>query len=371
MRGLFAGRALFEPKRRASAFAASAFAAALLTAGCAQGGSGGSEEGTSGVEEAASGEPLSVVASTTQIADFVRNVGGEAVEEQQILQPNTDPHDYEPRPEDVRATSVAELVFVNGDDLDPWMESLVSESGSEAEVVTLSESIPERIEGDHAHEGEDQAHSDEHAHEGEEHAEEAHSEEEHAHDSEYDPHWWHDPNNAVAAVEEIRDRLAEADPENAEVYRRNAGEYVERLRTLDAEIEECIAGVPEEDRKLVTDHDSFEYFTERYGLRTVGAVIPSQTTQAQPSAQDTAELIRVIEEEDVQAIFPQETVGSNLADTVANETGATAEYTLYGDALGPEGSDGDTYLKMMSANADSIVRGLTGGEQGCETSVAG
>lgn len=338
-------------------------AAAAVAAGC-----GGGQAGAGG--ESGGGGGASVVASTTQIADLVRNVGGDAIEEHQILQPNSDPHDYEPRPEDVRETSAADLVFMNGDDLDPWVSDVVSESGSEADIVNLAETLPDRLEGE--------AHADEEGeeeHAGEENADEAHSEEEHAGEEGaeeggvYDPHWWHDPANAEAAVEEIRDSLIEADPENEQVYSENAEQYLGQIRTLDSEIESCITSVPEEDRKLVTDHDAFGYFTNRYDIEVVGTVIPSQTTQAQPSAGDTADLISLIEEEDVQAVFPESSINASLAETIAEETGATAEYTLYGDTLGPEGSDGDTYLKMEAANANAMVQGFTGGDERCEISI--
>ncbi|MGI8650957.1 MAG: metal ABC transporter substrate-binding protein [Rubrobacter sp.] len=363
--------------------------AAMAAAGCGgtqAGSSDESGEGNGGGQ--GSGGGVGVVASTTQIADLARNVGGDAIEEHQILQPNSDPHDYEPRPEDVRQTAGAALVFMNGDDLDPWVENVVSESGSEADVINLAETVPDRLEGAESDHG-DEAHSDEEgaegdAHSDEEHAdeegtEEAHAEEEHSdeahaeegdsHESEYDPHWWHDPNNAGAAVEQIRDSLIEADPENEQVYCDNAEEYLGQIQTLDDEIEACIAGVPEDQRKLVSDHEAFGYFTDRYDIEFVGAAIPSQSTQGQASAGETAELISLIEEENVQAVFPESSINASLAETIAEETGATSEYTLYGDALGPDGSDGDTYLKMMSANADALVRGFTGGEESCETSV--
>ena len=91
-------------------------------------------------------------------------------------------------------------------------------------------------------------------------------------------------------------------------------------------------------RKLVTDHDAFGYFANRYGIEVVGAVIPSQTTQAQASAKDLSELAKTIEAERVKAIFPESSLSPKVAEAIARQTGATANYTLYGDTLGPEGS---------------------------------
>ena len=199
-----------------------------------------------------------VVATTTQIGDWTRAVAGDAARVHQILQPNTDPHDYEPRPADVEAVAGAKLVFLNGDGLDAWMGTVISNAGGSPEVVDLGSKVPVRMPGQ----------SD---------GPEA---------SRYDPHWWHDPRNAEAAVKVIRDALVEANPAAAATYRANAAAYLRRLRALDAGIRRCLARVPEARRKLVSDHDAFGYFAHRYGIQVVGAVIPSQTTQAQASAGD-------------------------------------------------------------------------------------
>jgi zinc/manganese transport system substrate-binding protein len=284
------------------------------------------------------GSKLDVVATTTQNGDFVRNVGGDAVDLHQILQPNSDPHDYEPRPEDVEETAGAELVFVNGDNLDDWIDEVVAQSGGDPRVVDLGKNVPVKLPGESK-------------------GEEA---------SRYDPHWWHDPRNAEAAVEQIRDVLIEADPNHREVYKRNAEAYIARIDELDYTIRACVDEVPPEERKLVTDHDAFGYFAKRYDIDVVGAVIPSQSTQAQPSAGETARLISLIRRENVRAVFPESSINPKLAETIARETGASADYTLYGDTLGPKGSNGDTYVRMEAANANAMVEGFTGGQESCD-----
>jgi ABC-type Zn uptake system ZnuABC Zn-binding protein ZnuA len=180
-----------------------------------------------------------------------------------------------------------------------------------------------------------------------------------------DPHWWHDPRNAEAAVVAIRDALTKANPDAKEVYARNAAAYLRDLRVLDRGIAACVARVPAAQRKLVTDHDAFNYFARRYGIEVVGAVIPSQTTQAQPSAGDVARLTRLIRREGVKAVFPESSINPKLAKAIASQTGATSDLELYGDTLGPKGSAGATYLGMEQANADAMVRGFTGGAQRC------
>ncbi len=349
------GRALLRLPRR-TALAGAVGALALLAAGCGSGSGDGDGDG----------DRVVVVATTTQIADFAREVGGEEVEVNQLLQPNSDPHDYEPRPSDVQTVAGAEIVFASGEGLDEWVEEVVDGSGGDAETVDLAAVAPVRLPG----EGEEEHAEDEHGHEEPgEHAEEEHAaEEEHHHDSKYDPHWWHDPRNAEAAVREIERSLVAADPSRKVEFERNADAYVARLQALDAGIAACIDSVPPAQRNLVTDHDAFNYFANRYGLEVVGAVIPSQTTQAQPSARDLSQLAETIEAENVRAVFPESSLSSKVADAIANQTGASAEYTLYGDTLGPEGSDGATYIEMEAANADAVVRGLTGGERGCQVS---
>ena len=313
-----------DARRAGLALAAllSTVALAALVAGCS--GSGSSNG-------------LDVVATTTQIGDWAGEVGGDAVSVHQILQPNTDPHEYEPRPSDVEATAEAKLVFVNGDDLDAWMDQVVSASGSDATVVDLGTVVPDRLPGEDSG----------------------------AEASRYDPHWWHDPRNAEAAVTEIERRLAAADPAHRREFERNAGAYLAKLRRLDAGIAACIGATPRNRRKLITDHDAFGYFAKRYGIEVLGAVIPSQTTQAQPSAKDLSELIALIEREGVKAVFPESSLSPKVAETIANQTGASADYTLYGDTLGPSGSPGATYLGMEKANANAMARGFTGGAHGC------
>jgi ABC-type Zn uptake system ZnuABC Zn-binding protein ZnuA len=149
------------------------------------------------------------------------------------------------------------------------------------------------------------------------------------------------------------------------VYARNAAAYLARLRNLDRGIAGCMSHVAPAARKLVTDHDAFNYFARRYAITVVGAVIPSQSTQAQPSAGDVARLTRLIRREGVKAVFPESSINAKLAQAIARQTGATSGHELYGDTLGPKGSSGATYLAMERANADAMVRGFTAGARGC------
>jgi zinc/manganese transport system substrate-binding protein len=299
--------------------------AAALVAGCGSRSSGGS------------GDALDVVVTTTQLGDVVRAVGGGAVDVHQILRPNTDPHDYEPRPRDIQDTAGAALVVTSGDRLDVWMDEVLDNAGGHPTVLDAGAGRPVALPGESS-------------------GPEA---------SRFDPHWWHDPRNVEYAVTRIRDALARADPKATAAIDAGATRYLARLDTLDAGIAACMRAIPAAQRKLVTDHDAFDYFARRYGIDVVGAVIPSQTTQAQPSAGDLAALTATIRRERVRAIFPESSINPKLADAIARETGASSDLSLYGDTLGPKGSRGATYLGMEQANADAMVRGFTGGAQGC------
>jgi len=312
--GVFAAVALLRVLRgRRAAVAA---AAAIGVAGLAGCGSGSGDDGR-----------LSVVATTPVVADFARQVGGDAVDVVQLLQPNSDPHAYEPRPSDVRHTADGQVVLESGLHLDHWMGEVIDQSGADPDVVDLSAEIPVKL-GD-------------------------------------DPHWWHDPENAIAAVTAISTAFARADPDRTATFDANATAYIARLQALERRVRACVDAVPAAQRKLVTDHDALNYFARRYGIDVVGAVIPSQSTQAQASAGEVADLVQTIRDQDVRAVFPESSVNEKLARTIARQTGARIGGTLYADTLGPAGSGGATYLQAEQHNADAIVSGFTGDAQGC------
>jgi zinc/manganese transport system substrate-binding protein len=287
-------------------------AAAVLAAGC------GSDDG--------SGSELQVTATTTQVGDLVRNVGGDRVSVRTILRPGADPHGFEPRPSDAKALRDSRVVFRSGGEVDEWLGELVDAAGGDARVVTLMDSVQRRPG---------------------------------------DPQWWQDPRNAQLAVAAIRDALIDADPGGAEGYRRRAAAYERRLQQLDRGIARCMARVPAGKRKLVTTHDSLDYFARRYRVEVVGAVIPSQSTQAQPSGRDTQRLVRQVRSEGVEAIFPESPLNPRLERALAREAGVEVGDALWADSLGKPGSDGDTYLRSMASETEAMVSGMTGGRLRC------
>jgi ABC-type Zn uptake system ZnuABC Zn-binding protein ZnuA len=292
-----------------------ALSSALLTAaaGCGD----DSEAGTSTVR---------VVATTTQAADLVGAVGGDRVEVTGLLPANADPHDYEVRPSDVEALADADLVVRSGGELDEWLQGAIDSAGGDAPVLTLIDRV--RPAGG-------------------------------------DPHWWHDPRYGQRAVAAVRDALTRADPPGRSAYADAARAYTSRLQALDAAIARCVAGLPRDQRKLVTTHDALAPFARRYGIELVGTVIPARTTQAQPSAGDVANLVERIRRERVRAIFTERSLNPKVEQAIARETGARLGAPLWADALGPPGSGAATYLDSLRANAEAIVAGLSGGERTC------
>jgi zinc/manganese transport system substrate-binding protein len=321
-----------------------ALALVLAAAGC----------GDSGGDDASGDAGATVVATTTIAGDLVRAVGGERVEVDTLVPAGADPHGHEPRPSDAVAISEAELVVKSGGDLDEWLDDLIDNAGGDAAEITLIDSV-ETIEGGHSHE-EAEAHAED---EGDA------DDEAHADDDEVDPHWWQDPRNAILATEAIRDALAEADPGGRRTYERNASAYLADLRALDEDIERCMQRVPRDKRKLVTTHDSLGYFAERYDIEVIGSVIPSLSTQAQPSAKDVDALVEQIEDEGVEAIFPEAAVSQRLEQAISRESGAEVGEELWTDSLGDEGSGAETYVEAMRANANALAEGMSGGSVSC------
>jgi zinc/manganese transport system substrate-binding protein len=212
---------------------------------------------------------------------------------------------------------------------------------------------------DHGH-GHD--HGDDHHHDDDDDHGHAHDDDDdhgHGHDhGEFDPHVWHDPANAMIMVDNIVAALSEADSSRADLFRENGDAYKIVLEETDAEIRVMFEDIPAENRKLVTTHDAFGYFIQAYDFEFIGAVIPSVSTDAEPSARDIAALSDLIESENVKAIFAEQTVDPRIAEQLARDTGVEIIYGLHSDSLGEPGSGADTIHGMLLANAEKISEAL-------------
>jgi ABC-type Zn uptake system ZnuABC Zn-binding protein ZnuA len=292
---------------------------AVVAGGCSQQRPAGSADGTKG-------RILRVVATTTQVADFVRNVGGDRVQVTSLLKPNLDAHDYEPSPADVEAIAHADLVVENGAGLESWLHDTITSSGFDGPLVDASQGVQLRQVGGAT-----------------------------------DPHIWQNPRNAQVMVANIDRALGAADPADARVFRANLAAYTKQLQALDAEVKRQIDSLA--NKKLVTNHDAFGYYIDRYGLQFVGSVIPSFDSSAELSGRDIRDLVAKIKATKVKAVFSETTLPPKAAETIAHEAGVKVvegEGALYGDSLGPAGSDGGTYLKMIRHNTRAIVGNLSG-----------
>jgi zinc/manganese transport system substrate-binding protein/manganese/iron transport system substrate-binding protein len=268
------------------------------------------------------GERLKVLAITTQIGDFAREVGAEQIQLSVLLKPNQEAHDFEPSPSQVRALKGASLVLRNGLGLDAFLDKALA--GSAARVVTVTSGVQTRsLEG------------------------------------EPDPHVWLDVANAAVMVGAVRDAFVAADRANAESYRRNAAAYLRKLEQLDAQIRAEVATLPARCRKLVTNHEVLGYYAGAYGFELLGSVIAGISSEARASARDLARTIDLVRTENVPAIFAEAGVNPGLVRQVGREAGVKVVDDLYGDSLGPRGSEGATYIGMMQANTGKIVAALS------------
>ena len=335
----------------------------LLVSACGSGGGetpAATQADTQATAGNASSDPLRIVATTTQIADLARNVLGERGEVSSILPLNSDAHDFEPTPQDVERVADADLILEHGLGLDTWVEGLIKSAGGSATHVLVTDRVHSHtsLEDEQAHEDDASPDADGTAHTDDDH-DAANDEDEDGHDhGDVDPHVWFDVTNAKIMVENIRDALIAADEAGRATYEANASAYIAELDALDAWIREQVATIPEDQRKMVTNHEAFGYFIEAYGFDFVGAVIPSLDSQAQPTARETAELMDKMEHEQVRVIFAEAAINPDLATQLAEELGIDIVDDLYGDSLGSKDSGADTYIGMMRSNTEKIVAAL-------------
>jgi manganese/iron transport system substrate-binding protein len=287
-------------------------------------------------ETAGNGSALRVVATTSILADVVRQVAGDQIEVQQLVPLGSDPHSYQMTPRDMGTIADSDILFVVGAGLEEFIDGSIERTGGNTRLIEVSEGI-ELLEFDH--EEEDEAHSEEDEHE------------------EGDPHVWFDPNNVIYWVRGIERVLIQMDPLNSAIYAANAQAYIEQLEELDEWIKEQVTVIPVENRKLVTDHLLLGYFAERYGFEQIGAVFPGYSTMAEPSAQEMAALEDSIREMGVKAVFVGNTVNPQVSQRIAEDTGTQLVF-FYTDSLTEEDGSASTYLDYIRYNVTVITEAL-------------
>jgi ABC-type Zn uptake system ZnuABC Zn-binding protein ZnuA len=283
----------------------------------------------------ANGSGVQVVTTVSPITNIVQNIGGSRISLTGIVPEGTNSHTFEPAPADAALMEEADIVFINGLHLEePTRELAEANVGEGVPIVELGARTI--------------------------------SEDEYIFDFSFpesggfpNPHLWTNPPYAKRFAEIVKDELSKLDPEGASTFRENFDVFAKRLDALDAAVRTATATVPEEDRKLLTYHDSFPYFAREYGWEVVGAIQPSDF--AEPTPQEIVALIEQIRAEDLPAIFGSEVFPSPVLEQIAAETGATYVDDLRDDDL-PAGS-GDpehSYLGLMVFDFTTIVRALGG-----------
>jgi len=294
--------------------------------------------GETATEQAKAEAALPVVASFSILGDWVQVIGGPGVAVTTLVGPDEDAHVYLPRPTDAVAIQRAAAVFEIGLGFETWMEALFTGTGSEARRVVVTAALsPELIlSADGAEAVSSQANGP----------------------AEPDPHVWHSPALVKRMVQRIADELTQLDPAGESGYRQRAAAYVAALDTLDREIKTAVSAIPAARRHLVTTHDTFAYFARDYGFQVSNLLGSVSSEVADPSAAQMAELVERIRQQRVPAVFAENILDEKLTQQVAREAGVRVVGTLRTDALGPVGTDGETYLGLMRGNLQIMAESL-------------
>lgn len=307
-----------------------------------------------------------VVVTTDILGDIVGEVVGDLAEVEVIMPSGSSPHDFQASARQAETMENADLLITNGAGFEAGMTALiegVADAGTAvfafADAVDLRTLDEPRDDAEARHDD----HADE-ATEAEHEEAEAEAEAEHGGDDNHeaeglDPHLWTDPQMISTALKALEPLLAELDDIDSGALAEQFGQYLGELQTLTTDIDQTLSVIPPDRRVLVTNHEVFGYFSDRFDLRVVGTIIPALTTDAEPSAAGMDELIDVIEAEAVPAIFVESTQSTRLADAIAGESGDAVEVIqLFSESLGEIGSGADTYLTMMRTNASLIAGAL-------------
>ena len=267
-----------------------------------------------------------VLASTSFLADIAQNVAGDRLKVISLLPLGTDPHSYQLTPQDVAEVTESQLLIFNGANYESFLDPVLDaqDAGEENTILEASAGLPLRQDA--------QGHG-------------------------VDPHVWLDPNHVNVYVENIREGLTHFDPDGAAEFQANAEAYVAKLTALHEWISEEVDHIPAGNRLLVTNHEAFGYFAQRYGFTVVGTVIESFSTDASPSAQQMAGLIDQIKASGAPAIFIDAADNPALAQQIADETGVKLVTDLHLESL-TDGAPAGTYIDMMKYNVTQIVIAL-------------
>ncbi|MEB7539151.1 metal ABC transporter substrate-binding protein [Pantoea anthophila] len=268
---------------------------------------------------------VDVVASFTVLADIVSQVGGDHVKVKSLVGPDGDPHTFEPTPQDSQALAKADLVFVSGLGLEGWMDRLVSASGYHGQPVVASAGVTTRSMEE---EGKTIT----------------------------DPHAWNSMQNGVIYATNVMNALVKADPEDAAAIRQRGQNYIQQLQALDSWAKTAFDKIPVEKRKVLTSHDAFGYFGQRYGVTFLAPV--GFSTEAEASASNVGDLITQLKQQHITRYFIENQTDPRLVKQIASATGAEPGGELYPEALSPASGPAPTYQAAFKHNVDAMLKSM-------------
>ncbi|ATA26755.1 metal ABC transporter substrate-binding protein [Brenneria goodwinii] len=268
---------------------------------------------------------LEVVASFSVLGDMVSHIGGDRVTVTDLVEPNGDPHEFEPSPKDSKTLVKADVVFVNGLGLEGWMDRLITASGYQGKVITASDGIKTlQMEEDGK--------------------------------IETDPHAWNNIGNGVIYARNIVNALAAVDPQNADYFRQQGEAYIQQLQELDRYAKKTFADIPQEKRKVLTSHDAFGYFSQAYGVKFLSPV--GYSTESEASSKKVASLIKQIKEEKIKIYFIENQTDSRLVKQIANASDAQPGGELYPESLTDASGPAATYTAAFKHNVDAMAASM-------------
>ncbi|NIF23357.1 metal ABC transporter substrate-binding protein [Candidatus Pantoea multigeneris] len=268
---------------------------------------------------------VNAVASFTVLGDIVKEVGGSHVNVKSLVGPNGDPHTFEPTPKDSQELNQADVVFVSGLGLEGWLDRLVKASGYKGHPVVASTGISTRKMVDDG-------------------------------ETITDPHAWNSMANGVVYATNVMNALIKADPEDAADIRKSGERYIQQLQQLDSWAKQSFAAIPAEKRKVLTSHDAFGYFGQRYGVEFKAPV--GFSTEAEASASDVAALIKQLKAEHINTYFMENQTDPRLVKQIASETGAQAGGELYPEALSEANGPAPTYVAAFKHNVELMLASM-------------
>ncbi len=294
------------------------------------------------------GEKLKVVATTSIVADVVSNVGGDHIDLTGLMPPGSDPHSFTATPQDLRSLNDANVIFINGLNLEESLMPVLQNPDKPVPMVSVSDGIDPLMLSD---EGLQDSASNATTPSADNTADDGH-----AHDG-VDPHAWFSVANVKVWVENIQKTLSALDPANAEVYQMNAEAYLTQLDELQQELAAQVETIPEENRKIVTDHIELGYLARDFGFSTVGSILPSISTLAASSAQELASLQKAMSDQSVKALFVSTSVNVQTATQLANDLGIPV-VKVYTGSLSDADGPASTYIDLMRYDMTQIVDAL-------------